>query len=61
MEGEAGRSCVEDSGLRVSILAAGRPNPGLIEGFIRQKSKIPLERLVLMDIDGAKCRAWAVL
>jgi 6-phospho-beta-glucosidase len=47
-----------DSGLRVSILGGGSAQtPGLIEGFIRQKSKIPLERLVLMDIDGAKLQS----
>ena len=44
-----------DSGLSVSILGGGSAyTPGLVEGFIRQKSKIPLGRLTLMDIDGPK-------
>ncbi len=43
------------SGLRVSILGGGSAyTPGLIEGFIRLKDKVPLERLVLMDIDSRK-------
>lgn len=43
------------TGLRVSILGGGSAyTPGLIEGFIRLKDKLPLERLVLMDIDPAK-------
>ncbi|QUL98123.1 MAG: 6-phospho-beta-glucosidase [Candidatus Fermentithermobacillus carboniphilus] len=42
-------------GLRVSILGGGSAyTPGLIEGFIRQKHKVPLKELVLMDIDGEK-------
>lgn len=44
-----------DSGLSVSILGGGSAyTPGLVEGFIRQKGKIPLGRLTLMDIDGPK-------
>lgn len=43
------------SGLRVSILGGGSAyTPGLIEGFIRMKDTVPLERLVLMDIDSRK-------
>lgn len=43
------------SGLRVSILGGGSAyTPGLIEGFIRMKDMVPLERLVLMDIDSRK-------
>lgn len=43
------------SGLRVSILGGGSAyTPGLVEGFIRLKDKMPLERLVLMDIDPEK-------
>jgi len=43
------------SGLRVSILGGGSAyTPGLIEGFIRLKDTVPLERLVLMDIDSRK-------
>lgn len=43
------------SGLNVSILGGGSAyTPGLIDGFIRLKSKIPLEKLTLMDIDAAK-------
>lgn len=43
------------NGLRVSILGGGSAyTPGLIEGFIRLKDTVPLERLVLMDIDSRK-------
>jgi 6-phospho-beta-glucosidase len=43
------------SGLRVSILGGGSAyTPGLIEGFIRMRETVPLERLVLMDIDSRK-------
>ncbi|MGI6632744.1 MAG: 6-phospho-beta-glucosidase [Bacillota bacterium] len=43
------------SGLRVSILGGGSAyTPGLVEGFIRLKDRIPLEQLVLMDIDAEK-------
>lgn len=43
------------SGLRVSILGGGSAyTPGLVEGFIRLKERIPLERLVLMDVDPDK-------
>ncbi len=43
------------SGLRVTILGGGSAyTPGLIEGFIRQKNRIPIEKLVLMDIDAEK-------
>jgi len=51
-----------DSGLRVSILGGGSAyTPGLVAGFIRQKSKIPLERLTLMDIDGEKLQTVGAL
>lgn len=44
-----------DNGLSVAILGGGSAyTPGLIEGFLRQKSRIPLGRLTLMDVDGAK-------
>ena len=44
-----------DSGLSVSILGGGSAyTPGLVEGFVRQKGRIPLARLTLMDIDGSK-------
>ncbi len=43
------------SGLRVSILGGGSAyTPGLVEGFIRQKPRVPLDELVLMDIDPEK-------
>jgi len=43
------------NGLRVSILGGGSAyTPGLVEGFIRLKDKIPLSDLVLMDIDKKK-------
>ncbi len=51
-----------DSGLRVSILGGGSAyTPGLIEGFIRQKNRIPVDRLTLMDIDAGKLRTVGAL
>lgn len=42
-------------GLSVSILGGGSTyTPGLVEGFIRLRTKVPLKKLVLMDIDRAK-------
>jgi 6-phospho-beta-glucosidase len=44
-----------DNGLRVSILGGGSAyTPGLIEAFIRLKGRIPVDRFILMDIDGRK-------
>ena len=45
------------SGLVVSILGGGSAyTPGLIEGFVRLRDKLPVERFILMDIDGRKLR-----
>ncbi len=51
-----------DNGLSVSILGGGSARtPGLVAGFIRQKRRIQLERLTLMDIDGAKLQTVGAL
>lgn len=50
------------SGLRVSILGGGSAyTPGLVDGFLRQKDKVPLESLVLMDIDENKLQTVGAL
>ena len=42
-------------GLNVSILGGGSAyTPGLIQGFINKSEDVPLDRLVLMDIDAHK-------
>ncbi|MGI6620642.1 MAG: 6-phospho-beta-glucosidase [Bacillota bacterium] len=42
-------------GLSISILGGGSAyTPGLVQGFINKSKDVPLDRLVLMDIDGHK-------
>ncbi len=51
-----------DNGLSVSILGGGSAyTPGIVSGFIRQKAKIPLGKLTLMDIDLPKLQTVGAL
>lgn len=51
-----------DSGLKISILGGGSAyTPGLFEGFVRLKNRIPVDRLTLMDVDPTKLNTIGAL
>lgn len=49
------RSGGRSKGLTVSIIGGGSAyTPGLIDGFVRYKTKVPVDEIILMDIDKKK-------